>query len=121
MPVGTLRRWTFVRFDPRTDPRWEKQNHDYRVVFWTQPLARNPADQYRVMWHAHEHDVLGARDVHEVIDWADAEARKRDAMYTLFAKVDYPEHPGLRWIAGIDPTVSDQFQTFEVQRDKPSA
>jgi hypothetical protein len=37
------------------------------------------------MWAAAEHYVSEAEDVHEVIAWADEEARRRSAMYTLYA------------------------------------
>ena len=109
--------------DPRTDRRWELESHDYRVVFWRQPSAPAGVPQNRVGWHAYGPDVLGALDVREVIAWADEEARKREAMYTLFAKVDYSDRPGLLWIAGVDPTVWSR-PNFEVQRPtdtKPAA
>ena len=35
------------------------------------------------MWAAAEHRVGEAEGVHEVIAWADDEARRRSAMYTL--------------------------------------
>ena len=68
------------------------------------------------MWTAAEHDVLGATDVIEVIDWADQEARKRLSMFTVYAKVDSGSaRPGLVWLAGIDPTVSSR-PNFDQQR-----
>jgi hypothetical protein len=54
---------------------------------------------------SHDHDVVGAEDVHAVIEWADVEAKRRDSTYTLFAKVDRGDDRGLVWLAGIDPTV----------------
>jgi hypothetical protein len=50
--------------------------------------------------------VSGAEDVHEVIEWAEAEAVARGATYTLYAKVDNGANDrGLVWLAGVDPTV----------------
>jgi hypothetical protein len=48
--------------------------------------------------------ALPARDVYEVIAWADEEARRRSAMYTLYAIVAFGEEEGLVWLAGVDPT-----------------
>jgi hypothetical protein len=104
--------------DPRSDRRWETgPTHDYRVVFWRQPAAAGRPDipPERVMWSAYEHDVLGAADVIDVIEWADQEARSRECMYTLHAKVDSGERPGLVWLAGVDPTVWSS-PNFELQR-----
>lgn len=56
------------------------------------------------MWAAAEHRVGEAEDVHEVIGWADEEARRRSAMYTLYALVAIGEEEGLVWLAGVDPT-----------------
>jgi hypothetical protein len=56
------------------------------------------------MWAAKENDVIGAEDVHRVIEWAEDEARRRASTYTLFAKVDHGESRGLVWLAGFDPT-----------------
>ena len=92
--------------DPRADERWETDPvHDYRVVFWKQQAAPPGIPQERMMWMADEHDVLGAQDVHDVIAWADDEARRRGSTYTLHAKVDRGADGGLVWLAGIDPTV----------------
>ena len=102
--------------DPRTDPRWETPpTHDYRVIFWNQSVGPKDVPQELVMWAAYETDVLGASDVHEVIEWADEEALRRKSMYTLFAKVDIPDHPGLVWLAGVDPTAWSR-PNFQLQR-----
>jgi hypothetical protein len=62
--------------DPRTDPRWESPpTHGYRVTFRKGTSAYGP-------------EVANARDVNEVIEWADAEANRRGATYTLWAKVE---------------------------------
>ncbi len=56
------------------------------------------------MWAAAEHCVREAGDVHEVIVWADEEARRRSAIYTLYAVVAIGEEEGLVWLGGVDPT-----------------
>jgi hypothetical protein len=56
------------------------------------------------MWAAAEHSVLEAEDVHEVIAWADEEARRRSATYTLYAMAKLGAEEGLVWLAGADPT-----------------
>ena len=48
--------------------------------------------------------VLEADDVHSVIAWADEEARRRSAMYTLYAMTTIGVEEGLVWLAGVDPT-----------------
>lgn len=56
------------------------------------------------MWAAAEHCVSEAQDVQEVIAWADDEARRRSAMYTLYAIAIIGVEDGLVWLAGVDPT-----------------
>jgi hypothetical protein len=60
--------------------------------------------QEQVMWAAAEHCVLEAEDVHAVIAWADEEARRRSAMYTLYAVATIGVEEGLVSLAGVDPT-----------------
>jgi hypothetical protein len=107
--------------DPRHDPRWETgPTHAYRVIFWRQPAGPPEVPPERVMWSASEHDLLGATDVIEAIEWADTEARTRQSMYTLYAKVDSGSaRPGLVWLAGIDPTVRSS-SNFGQQRPADS-
>jgi hypothetical protein len=83
--------------------------HDYCVVFWRQPLVRDSdraagATQDQIMWAASEHCVSEAEDVHEVIEWADQQARSRSAMYTLYGVTSVGVEEGLVWFAGVDPT-----------------
>jgi hypothetical protein len=84
--------------------------HHYEVVFWRQPHVA-PEDlpegvtQERVVWAASGNDVLDARDVVEVLAWADAQARARESIFTLYAVVDYGGREGTVWLAGWDPTV----------------
>ena len=81
--------------------------HDYYVVFWRQPLIRDAdraggATQDQIMWAASEHCVSEAEDVHEVIEWADEEARRRSAVYTLYGVTSIGVEDGLVWLAGVD-------------------
>jgi hypothetical protein len=98
--------------DPRTDLRSETPpTHDYRVVFWRQRRATAGVPQVGIMWEASENDVLDAQDVHEVIDWAETEARERSSVYTIFAKTE----SDLVWLAGIAPTIPDPQRNFRRQ------
>jgi hypothetical protein len=92
--------------DPRTDSRWETAPiHNYRVIFWGKGAA-------------YEFDIADAADVHEVIGWAEQEARTRGSTYTLFARVDRGETDrGLIWLAGVDPTV---WSSPNFEREHPS-
>jgi hypothetical protein len=86
--------------------------HDYHVVFWRQPLVPDSErpkglTQERVGWAASENDVRDAADVHGVIAWADEEARRRRAAYTLYAVIMMGDNrEGRVWIAGVNPTRS---------------
>lgn len=60
--------------------------------------------QQRVIWAASELFVREACDVHEVIAWAEEEARQRGAMYTLSAVIVTGGREGFVWIAGVEPT-----------------
>ena len=84
-----------MRIEPGLAPdghgRWEPV-HDYYVVFWRQPRIPESelppgAMQEVIMWSADEQYVRQAGDVHEVISWADEEARRRRATYTLYAVI----------------------------------
>ncbi len=84
--------------DPR-DVEVENDEPTYRATVW-RPLSNG--------WSASTYDITGARDVHEVIDWAEEEAgRKPDSRYTLWLKV-YPPVSELTLLnlTGVDPTRS---------------
>jgi hypothetical protein len=52
------------------------------------------------------HEITNAPDIVEVVQWAEEEARKRQALYTIFARMSFDkDSPGLVWLAGLDPTV----------------
>lgn len=76
-----------ISVDPR-DQRWQVDEPLYRVYFHEGTTA-------------FEYEVFGARDVHEVVSWAEAEKGTRT--YVLFARVDNPEGPGLIRLAGEEP------------------
>jgi hypothetical protein len=80
-------------------------------VFWHQPLAPDDARaggirQEQIMWTSSACDAVDADDVHEVIAWADGEARRRGSIYTLDAVVTTEGGEGIVWIAGHDPSVT---------------
>ena len=101
-----------MRIEPRLPapgPFWGPV-HDYHVVFWRQPLVPESdrpegVTQEQVLWTASEHDIREATDVYEVIAWADDEARRRRAMYSLYATIGQGDE-GRVWIGGINPTTS---------------
>lgn len=80
--------------DPR-DVRWEVDSPNYRVYFWT-------GEKGHV---AQEFELTGAKDVHEVLAWANENAPV-GSTYTLYALVDRNGEPGLVRLAGIDPTAA---------------
>jgi hypothetical protein len=102
--------------------RWGPENRErpasevvteYRVVIWEQPLVEgiNPET---VAWGEATHDLSEVRDVHQVIEWANAALTGRygrysgcgvpvrDREYVLYAKAAGQDQ--LAQIAGWDPT-----------------
>lgn len=105
--IEELPRPTQIRLaDPVADDGFQIPSHDYRVVFWTE----KPSEQ---MFAALEYDIVGAQDVHEVIEWAEREAGPDDC-YTLFVKFESPwsDERGLLHIAGLDPSAAPEHMTF---------
>jgi hypothetical protein len=103
--VGTSVKVTGV--DPRTGG-WEQGRPSYCVSFWEDggPTGRLSSDEY---------EIADASDVHEVIEWANAESSRRKSMhpeaghsYTLYVVSQRRDRPadegGLILIAGIDPS-----------------
>jgi hypothetical protein len=81
--------------DPR-DTRWEVSTPTYRVYFWNADLVSD------------EYELVGARDVHEVLAWAEANAGP-GRTYWLSVRVDDRNgEPGLLRLAGHDPTEQPQ-------------
>jgi hypothetical protein len=115
-----------------TDPRTLKRSgtapvHRYHVVFWRQATAPEAFPQSRMGWAAHEHEVLDVVDVHEVIGWADEEAHRRRAAYTVYAVIEVftprDETPGgavsefdrremAVWLGGWEPTQASSEPNF---------
>jgi hypothetical protein len=91
--------------DPR-DAQWEEDSPTYQVYFWYQPPAPPGIPQDRVMYHATEHRLRDATDVHAVIAWAEENAGP-DRTYTLYVEHTDSEGLGLVHLAGTDPTVVD--------------
>ena len=104
-----------MRVEPRSPQalpsRWHHGPiHHYHVIFWRQPHV--PPEQLpegvtqdRVMWAANENDMLDVRDVVEAVRWAEEEARRRGAIFTLYAVMDRGGQEGQLWLAGWNPTV----------------
>jgi hypothetical protein len=78
--------------DERTG-NWEVDFPAYRVYFFS---ADGATDTYR---------VVEARDVHQVFDWADAQARGR--RYIVYVEVEHAREIGLLQLAGGDPNRPD--------------
>jgi hypothetical protein len=96
---------------------------EYYVVFWRQPLVTESelapsagVTQESVMWASSEQYVRDADDVHDVISWAEAEGRRRSAMYTLYAVTSAADREVLVWLAGVDPTTNGP--NFELRRPR---
>ena len=100
------------------DTRWQVPAHHYYITFWTQEAAPAGVDQDVVGWTADMNEIPGAADVVEVVQWAESEALQRNALYTIFARMEFGESgpgPGLVWLAGHDPTVNPKWN-FELPR-----
>lgn len=83
--------------DPR-DIEWELDCPVYRVYFWSQPAGgAAPA-----MYHAEEHRITGARDVHDVIAWATDKSRP-DQVFTLYVEHTAHGSRGLIRLGGEGP------------------
>ena len=84
--------------------------HAYHVAFWRQPKVApenlpEGVTQERVVWAAWEYNIEDAADLTEVLDWANDEAQKRRAIFTVYAVIEHSGHAGFVWLAGWDPTV----------------
>ena len=103
--------------DPRDGRHESPPAHDYRVVFWRRPRPPAGLSQDQIGWHETTFDVIGARDVVEVIEWAEAEGRSRGAIYTLWARTSLgrSEVGELVWLAGMDPNGHPDRPNFEHQ------
>jgi hypothetical protein len=86
--------------DPR-DTDSEVSFPVYRVYFWDQPPAPPDVPPEMVGYRSDEYELGGVRDVHEVLQWAEENAKGRT--FTLHIVYDQT----LIRLAGADPTQSD--------------
>jgi hypothetical protein len=103
---------------PEYREQWTQPTTEYRVVIWEQPEKMEDTDPEIMGWGEMTIDLVGVRDVHEAIEWAErrlaentgsysrAGGRVRDREYVLYAKV--PGEDRFVQIAGWDPTVNAQ-------------
>ncbi|WP_298226812.1 hypothetical protein [Gryllotalpicola sp.] len=68
--------------DRSRDESWTTSFPVYRVTFWNLPDWHGPSTPYPIAFNAESWRVVGARDLHEVVAWADADGRQ----YELFAE-----------------------------------
>jgi hypothetical protein len=59
-----------------------------------------------VVYGSDEWELTDVNDVHEAVDWAEANADGRT--YTLYVCVDSRQNRGLVQLAGVDPTDPEQ-------------
>ena len=91
--------------DPR-DTQWEVDHPVYRVYFWNQQPAPPGISQEHMAFESHSYRVLGARDVHEVTEWATKTARANQT-FCLYIEQLHGDSPGLIHLFGDDPTVAN--------------
>jgi hypothetical protein len=108
-----------------SDLRWKSAPiHHYYVTFWDQRhTATQGVDQARIGWREDMHEIQDAPDIVEVVEWAEEEARKRDALFTIFVRMNSADGAGLVWVAGLDPTVAPEhnFATIRPSGATPMA
>lgn len=96
-----------AEIDPRTSA-WEVNSPTYRVYFWERGVGAAGVPRDRVGFACTEFEITGARDVSEVIDWAEANAETGgrhdgERTYVLYAVADRNGSTGLIRLAGDDP------------------
>jgi hypothetical protein len=96
--VGTVD----VRSVDERSSRWQMSFPTYRVYFFDNPHG------VRSSWTTYTYEITGAHNVHQVLAWADANARGRT--YCVYAVVDQAHDPtaapgevGLLQLTGWDP------------------
>src|SRR4051794_29060973 len=70
--------------------------NDYHVEFWTHVSGD--------LWESSEWRITSVADICEALAWADAEARRRGATYTLQAVIDTGDAEERVWLGGNNPT-----------------
>lgn len=98
-----------AEIDPRT-ATWEVESPVYRVYFWERGVGGSGVPLDRVAFSSNEFEISGAKDVSEVIAWADATAGSVDnarhgevRTYSLYAVAERHGSQGLIRLAGSDP------------------
>lgn len=91
--------------DPR-DIKWQVGAPAYRVYFWDQAAAPPGVPPERMGWRLESMRLTSVRDVDEVLEWARAPERP-SRRFVVYAEVTNTADPGLVWLLGDDPTVSD--------------
>jgi len=99
----------------RLDESWVSDHPTYRVTLWSLPTHAEGYDHRYPSAFNNEHwRITGARDVHEVVSWAQADGR----LYEVFAESeDADSGPGftktvLR-LAGYNPALGAGFDPTE--------
>ncbi|MER6915590.1 hypothetical protein ABT354_28290 [Streptomyces sp. NPDC000594] len=75
--------------DPR-ETAWEQDHGRYRVYFWDRSAGA-----------CEEYEVLGDRDVDEVLAWAAAHAAEHGWTHTVYLAVEAAEGLGLVRLSGV--------------------
>ena len=70
--------------------------NEYHVEFWTYVSGD--------LWSSSEWRLTSVTDIVEALAWADTEAGRRGATYTLDAVIDEGETERRIWIGGNNPT-----------------
>lgn len=89
-----------------TESRWAEPAEPadaaltYQVEFWTK--LNDPPPPLAPMWHVETTRLSGARDVREVLAWAEERVRGRNL--TIYAEVNRGADAGRVRLVGVDPT-----------------
>jgi hypothetical protein len=75
----------------------------YQVEFWTK--LNDPPPPLAPMWQVETTRLVGARDVREVLAWAEKRAESRDV--TIYVEVNRGPNAGRVRLVGVDPTHGD--------------
>jgi hypothetical protein len=86
------------RWDEPTEPAGPASV--YQVEFWTQ--LNDPPPPLAPMWQVEPIRLAGARDVREVLAWADERAQGRKV--TIYVEVNRGPDAGRVRLVGVDPT-----------------
>jgi hypothetical protein len=82
--------------------RWEYYEPDYRVDFWHQISPPEGSAAETMGYKQDSFRITGAKDVHEVLDWAEKNAN--DRTFVVWGAYKTPEGHGIVRVHGLDPT-----------------